>query len=273
MRMFAPLLLLALVTEPAAPVDEVPSVRLQLDLGALPDDDVTRGLEHFVRERQTEVIQDAGLTVRDDAPMEIRIRVSRYGDGDVHSRAELTLVDAGDGGAPREQRTVECELCSDGELVEEIGQEVGQLSTQVLHSNPEDEVEEEPSKVVVEPLQQPLRPPRPVVQDEVEPPVVEDRRLVGPLGFAGITALVAGAAGLATGIPLIVRRVELRVVGDGLEVRRTQPVGLLLTSIGGTLLATGSVLVAVDNVMLRKRRRIYVRSGPTGLGFTLAGRF
>jgi len=267
--MLAPILAFALAPAPTPTVEDTsPTVDLDIDLSALPADDVTKGLEYFLIEHQTEVIRDAGLEVEDGAPFVIRIKVSRYGDQDLHSRADVALLEVG-ADAPRVARTVECELCRDGDLVMKVGTEVGRLSAQVLYepATAEDEPDD-PGGVPAGEAAEPR------ADDQAgEPQTAERAKVIGPLGYAGIGSAVLGAAGLASGIPLALRSDESRGGADGAEIRRTRPTGIALASIGGALLMTGAVLVSVDLVRRGKQRRVSFLPGPTMLGISARGRF
>ncbi|MCA9705223.1 MAG: hypothetical protein KDK70_05145 [Myxococcales bacterium] len=269
--MLASLLALTLVPEAEPATDEVPSVGLEFDLSALPDDDVTKGLEIFLTEHQTEVILDAGLEVAADAPLVIRTRVSRYGDGGIHSRADIALLEVG-GAVPRAERTVECELCRDGDLVMRIGEAVSLLSARALYSSP---ALDDRSSDVTDATNEPSEPedePRPADEDDAHP-AGDKPRAIGRLGNVGIGALVVGATGLASGLPLALRGDQVRVGAMGAELRNPRPAGLVLTGVGGALLATGAVLVSVDVARRHKRRRVSILPGPTTPGLSVRGSF
>jgi hypothetical protein len=84
-------------------------------------------------------------------------------------------------------------------------------------------------------------------------PDAPGRRRMGPLGYSGIGAGLLGAAMLGTGVSLVRRPDEVR--GDQGAARgwTTRPLGIALTIGGGTALATGVVLIAVDLARGRER--------------------
>ncbi len=230
-----------------------PTVALEIDVSALPDDQVTADLEIWLTEHQTAILRDGGIETSADADNTIRVVVSRYGEGDVHYRATIVLVDR-----PTEavelERTITCELCRDTDLANEVGEEVARLSGRLLYAaQSTDGTDEQPEKAP--PSEEP--PGRaenfPTHRD---PTVHPKSRKIGPLGCAGIASIVAGAGALGTGIYLGVRPDDWRLVAGGTEQRTTRPAGIAVLSAGAAVLTTGVVLVVVDAVRRKPQRRV-----------------
>ncbi|MBK6917370.1 MAG: hypothetical protein IPH07_08230 [Deltaproteobacteria bacterium] len=138
-----------------------------------------------------------------------------------------------------------CELCTEAELVEHVGAAIVR---------------------VVEQLPPQTQPPPPRPLDEPVAGREQGRAPLGKLGKAGVGLLAGGAViGLAVGVPLLALRPK--ITSDGQErVERvgTKPIGIAMVAVGGALLVTGAVLLALDRSRARKSTRRAVL-GPGGV--------
>lgn len=246
-----------------------PTVSLDVDVSALPDNEVTADLRDWLVEHQTGVLRDRGIRTTDDTPTQLRLIVSRYGDGDIHYRATIVLFDQTTGAIELE-RTIRCELCRDTDLNTKVGDELARLSDRLWPSGSDD--------LATEPLTNPpkddaveadadgaeLEPDPP---DEPDALVPARSRRIGWQGAIGITTLGIGASTATAGITLASRSERTRL-DDGRVVRRnTRPAGLALVGVGSALLVTGAVLVSRD--VIRRRRHHEFSFTPTVAPATL----
>ena len=252
------------------PASDSPSVELEFDLGALSDDVVTKDIHKWLLEDETKVLADGGITIAEDAPHTIRVAVRRYGEGDIHYEATVTLRE-GDEAEPKAERTVTCEACSETELVAKVVNEVARVSGLIVYdADPQPETAD----------------PAPGTENagtgsdggENHGPAP---RAMGGLGYAGIGI---GAAGLATAIAggVYLARGD-RVVGDDGSrldlVEHNRRLGAPLLGVGIGAFVVGAIMVGVDVGRRAKQRKaknnqpvgIQVRPGFTGV--TLRGRF
>ncbi len=138
-----------------------------------------------------------------------------------------------------------CELCTEAELVEHVGAAIVRVVEQL-------------------PPQTQPPPPRPV--DEPVAGREQGRAPLGKLGKAGVGLLAGGAViGLAVGVPLLaVRPKTTSVEEERVERVGTKPIGIAMVAVGGALLVTGAVLLALDRSRARKSTRRAVL-GPGGV--------
>lgn len=260
----------------AAPPPDA-TVRLEVDVSALPKDRLAEDTRTWVLKHQTTAFQEAGFTVSEDASRVVRTEISRYGEYGVNTKARLIVV--GDEGLIRE---LTCEACRDSQFLDKVGQETAALAEQLR----EIEASREP---VVEPEPTIEQPPEAATQDEgTEPargeaPTDHDGAPLGAAGYAGIGALAVGA-GMTLGGAIVLLQGESSTLHPDrdrqLEVTDRAPLGAGLTSVGIGLLVTGAVLVTLDHTVLRKRRSSRAQASvvvpvvaPTGLGLSWAARF
>lgn len=246
-RLLSMLLALAIACAPWPAYAATPAtVRLEVDVSALPAGDVTERLEAYLVEEQTRTIVDGGLELADDSSNAIRVSISRYGEDDVHYRATIALLQ-GTSEAAVVERTITCELCRDGELVSRVAEEVARLSGRVLYGPEEQSDADHP---------QAQDPPQPEPETSATEGNDEKTRKVGPLGVAGIASLVVGVGATGGGIPLAVAPDQTRPAASGVERRTTRPAGLALVGVGTALIVTGAVLVTVDALRRKKARQV-----------------
>lgn len=191
----------------------------------------------------------------------VRIEVRRG------SEAELVAVD-------------ECKLCDEEKLAAKVASRVPEVLAYLVNEQEEPEA-------------QPREEPQPEAEPGASPPTQEQQpspeeddgpgyRRVGVAGYVGIASLALGVAGLAGGIPVLLEEPTTGARPNDdyvIETRDRVPLGATLVGIGGGLLLTGAVLVAVDQTVLRKRRArrgavtLVPSLSPTGANLGLVGRF
>lgn len=234
---------LVLGAVPSVAAAAPPEVSLDVDTSALPEDEVTDALEARMIEHQQRTLRDGGIEVVDDAEMQIRVVVTRYGEGDVHSAATVTLFEV-DSDQPAFERRLTCELCRDSELIATVGEEIARLSGRLLYApRPKAEAESVQSEPSAE-------------GENLQPQTDEAPQKLGTLGYAGIGSLAAGAGTLGAGVALALRPDEARLAGTHIERRSTRTLGLALVGVGSALLVTGAVLVTLDVVRRNKPRKV-----------------
>lgn len=236
----------------SAPAASEPRVSLDIDVSALPNDEVTKELQTWLRDHQTKILQDGGIEVVSDADTTIRISVARYGEGDVHYRATIVMIDRreGDGSvvAPRE---IECQACRDSDLAARVGEEVARLSGRILYAPSEPDSARNPRESALQP----------------EPEKSTSVRAIGPLGFSGIAVLSVGVGATIAGGLLAVKPAEWRPVSNGAEMRNYRPTGIALASVGSAVVLAGAAIIAVDVIRRRDKRKLTLLPtiGPSGL--------
>lgn len=240
-----------------------PRVQLEIDVSELPAGDVTNALQAYLVEEETRTLADGGVEVAADAPMTIRVTVSRYGEGDVNYKARIVLIPS-DSATSDVERVITCDLCRDGDLVMKVSEEVARLSGRVLYA-PREPVARKPE-------------PEQTSGQQGDPEATTARqkpRKLGPLGAIGIASAVVGLGATGAGIPLAIALDQTRPAASGVERRTTRPAGLALVGVGTALVVTGVVLVAVDVVRRKKARRVSVLPGlgPSSVTVSLSMRF
>lgn len=273
------LLAIAGVAAPAQAAEPAkPTVAVEVDVSALPDEEFTRYLKRDLTERQVRILADGGLEVADDANATIRVVVSRYGDHDVHYRFTVALFE-GDAETPKVERTLSCELCKDSELVTKVGEEVARVSGRLLFE-PEARPEDSPGPQPEHPegsANDGTTPPS--ERDPVHPP----GKRIGIAGYSGIAALPIGVGLMVGGVVALTKEPTVRIPPDRTpeeEVITHRRLGISLTTAGAVVAAAGVVLIVVDQTVLRKRRSerraaaiLHPSISPAGLGVSLTGRF
>lgn len=246
-----------------------PSLELEIDVSALPRDDETEGLRFLLVEAQTRILRDGGIAVVEDGSASARLRVvvSRYGEGDLNYRFTVMLLE---GEAMAVERTLTCDLCRDTELITKVSEEVARVSGRFAYER------EEAARVEGSASEG-----EPTGAEEGNP--AEKVRRVGGAGWAGI-GLAAAGIGLGIGGAVELARPstwDLRPDDNRYEVSvRPRALGAALLGVGGSLLVTGVVLLAVDQTVLLERRMRRVRRmalvpsfSSTGVGVSWSGRF
>lgn len=254
----------------ARAMEPEPTMALEIDVSALPQDGETEELRGLLLERQARILRDGGIALVEDVPdaAKIRVTVSRYGEGDVNYRFSVALLE---GRETTVERTLTCDLCRDTELVTKVGEEVARVSGRFMY-------EREAAAGT--------KPDEPVEGDGTDPsqgqPLADhEGKRVGATGFAGIAALVAGTGVAVGGLILLAKKPDVRLAPDDLQVEEVtthRRLGIGLSAAGAGVLATGIVLLVVDQTVLRRRRAkhhaVFVpTAAPNGFGVSLTGRF
>ena len=264
----------------AEPLGET-AVRIEVDVSALPKADVPENTRRWIVDNQTAVLEREGFVVRDDAIHAMRIEVSRYGEDGIHTKARLLLV-----GDPDSVREITCEACLNSQFLKKVDAETAVLAS---------ELRQKLAAAEPEPVSEPgpAAETEPAAADDVteeheeratsdEPSDRESKRL-GAAGYAGIGTLAVGLGVTLGGIIVLTEEPEERLQASSarfIETVHRRPLGGALTGIGAGVLATGVVLVVVDQTVLRKRRARRSAATslapallPNGAGLSWAGRF
>jgi len=231
------------------PSDDTRStVSLDVDLSALPPGEyTTEYIDENLAAHQARVLSEGGIDVVDDADATIRITISRYGEGDIHYRYSVALLEEGLD-APAVERTLACELCRESDLFIKVGEEVARMSGHLLYAPRSSQGTEE---ATTEP------PPT-----EEEPPPPRTRR-VGGVGWAGIAS---AAVGIAVGVGGVVdlrrppERLAQPLTDRQFRLERSRTLGRTLVGVGVGMVVAGAVLLVVDQTVLLERRRQRART-------------
>jgi len=271
---FMPLALMIAGTVAVAPATD-PAVALEIDLSALPDNDVTEYINDNLVERGVRVLHEGGVEVADDADSTILVTVSRYGDGDIHYEFTVALLEYGTK-VVIEERTLTCELCRESDLFAKVGQEVARISGRLLYSTTAvtDGGEGEDEGGETEGTQPETQP------EEIEPH--ERARRVGAAGYVGIALAGAGTGAAIFGLVALseppVRMVYAETDRSASETRSRRP--LVGGLVGAGLMLAGAALIAVDQTVLLENRRRSARSisvvpsfSPTGASLSWVVQF
>ena len=221
-----------------------------------------RRLNHELRA----IAKQRGIAVVPQTRGRIRVEVTdTSGKGTAFEYSVETTPWAADAGRTSEKGT--CAPCSDEMTVAKITGLFGARFDALADTTGE----APPSESAAEPVG-PKAPPPPSQQ-----PSDDDPKKVGALGWAGIGVALAGAATGGAGIVLLLRDDRVRVdPAAPLHVERTSTrrSGIALAVVGGALVISGIVMVAVDQVKRKRRRVAWAPAMAPGFaGFELAGRF
>ena len=259
--MIATTLTLGLATSLASP--SAPSeVSLRIDDSALLDHESATVVEHttlFVREDAAKAIgQDPDVTLVDDskaATILVTLSWVSYDD----SIYGVSIETQRDGEAPRVLERFECECINSG------------LAKAVVERIP----------AALEQLEPPANSQEPVVVGPAtgsvdDPPT---RRPLGPKGKAGIGLLAAGVAGVISGGIVFAQQRRYDEDDPEREIwsgRNFEPPGVAVMVAGGAIAVTGVVLLVIDRMQARPRKRAGVgaaRLTPSRRGLALTIRF
>lgn len=97
---------------------------------------------------------------------------------------------------------------------------------------------------------------------------------LGPMGWAGVGAVIGGVCSLGVGIGLLTLEPTV-VPHDESKLRTWEPGGIAFTVVGGAAIVTGVVLASVDGHRRARARRVAVTpwAGRRGAGLHLGFRF
>lgn len=229
----------------------VPNLLVWVEPG-VPDGERVGG---WVEERGAVVLREHQPALGDEDLVRVAVRGGPY-DYRIHIallRSKRLLKE--------QLEVIVCE-CSSDEMLERVGEAIGEGARRLTDAAGEEQAAEAEG--------QPAEP---------EPARVEtagDRkpRTLGAMGYAGIGVGVLGAGLVAAGIPLSLRADEIRGEPGSTSRYTTRPPGIGLAVGGGAALAVGITLVVVDVVRQRKSRVAVVPAVGRGqAGVSIAGRF
>lgn len=276
----------ATATANSEPEANATAVRIEVEVSVAPetslpaDDQTWKTMRRWVTDNQTSVLEDAGFVVSEDAAYVVRTELSVYGEYGVNTKGTLSLI--GDAGS---QREFVCEACKDSEILAKVDDETEVLADRLrakLSAGPEQEAQHASA---TEPESTAARRGNGNSGDSAvgNRPVDGEAKRLGAAGYAGIGSLVVGLGVTIGGVIVLAEEPEQRLQASSarfIETVHRRPLGGALTGIGAGLLATGVVLVVVDQTVLRKRRA-HRRSAatlapsilPNGVGLSWGGRF
>jgi hypothetical protein len=161
--------------------------------------------------------------------------------------------------------TTECRMCTESELIEQVGAAVVRVAKGLPPTEKADATEA------------PKVQPEETTQPDTSATTDDRRRPLGVMGKVGIGLIVPGVAALAVGIGLAAKEPE-RKMDMPREAVTTRPPGIALAVVGTAVAITGVVLVAIDRKRARSsasaRRPIVVPLASTDrFGLGLVGRF
>lgn len=244
----------------AAPM---PKVRLEVDTSALPESSATNLFAQWLAQDQTRTILDGGLEVSPTAPITIRLAVRRYGEQGGNYEATVVLLDVARK-VVYEERVIECNLCTDGQLIAKVSPEVARLAARVLYAPVGAEAEAEPEPEVPQEAPAPEAEEPLAVAERVSEPTPsgwQTRKRIGAIGAWGIASAATGLGATGAGIGLALAPDQTRAVQDHVELRSTRPVGIALVSVGTALMVTGAVLVTIYARRQRRANHVSVLPG------------
>ncbi|GEM_PF-3219254 len=198
--------------------------------------------------RRAEVLPGA---TEDDA--RIRIVVREFDGADQGYAFETSVVYRGTA-VEGSQQTIECKLCTEGELVDRVEDAIARL-VPVAREVSQAPV---PAPASSSPPSQSLGEPEVSAPPARLPPSRPPDR--GPLplkvyGRAGIGLMAAGLGVLVVGIGLTVNEPK-DDPEDKTYDRTTEPPGIALLALGATSLAIGAVLLVYDRRQAKRERRL-----------------
>ena len=238
---------IAAATEPAVALEVLSAVG-----GADAD-----ALEREVEGRVGHQLERLEVDVAPDSPNRLTVAIDWQDDARTTYAVTAVLVRDGEIVAHDERA---CELCSTGEVFEEIAVAVAE----VVEDLPEAAADPEAQS------------PADVAPPEARPSEQDPRRLTR-LGWGGVGLIAGGAVVGATGAGIWSRGEVVRPSSSDaavLEQRDYRGVGLGLVATGVALVASGVALVAVDAHRQRRRRfAVLPMPRPRFVGLAAAGRF
>ncbi len=257
---------LLVATEPApeaaqsAPDPATGAKAVRLDIVARVGEDDER-VQQIIAERLMTVVAALGAERSDSAGKTLYIVVESKGPDFV-----VKLATSRDDEPLARATEFACEACTGGQLLERLAEESEPVLQQLLA---ESQKPSPPSPVIPQPAEATAVPP-----DDAQSP----RRLTG-LGWAGVGLAAGGAAMLVAGGIVWSKGVQVRSDPDPrdgavLAARDFRPTGIALVATGGSLLATGIVMLAVDAHRQRRRHfAIAAHPCPGSYGVVASGRF
>lgn len=241
---------------PAADQDDAPAVEdeeiLRIDAAALGS-----GLEPLVEG----IREQAGQEVRgrDPAPGRVTIELTWLDTGSFAYSIRV-VVESAASGVSAITNIEACRQCTSDELVETVVAALKEALDDARAAADEAASAERPVPAT--------EPSRPVPATPTDAP---RRKRLTPMGWSGVGLLGAGVAGVATGATFVALH-ERPARSFPTKLRDYRPPGIATLAVGGGLLVTGAILVALD---LHRSRRLTATPllGPRGAAVTLGVTF
>jgi hypothetical protein len=220
-------------------------------------------IQRRIEERADVVLRDAEVLPGQDDDAVIRVSVKELTGDDPGFAFDLWVERAGE--EVGERRRVECNLCTETEIVAKAESEIGV----VVSALP---VEPEADAVSSTPLDDDPT-AGPMTETEHGDPSADTRVRLGPKGKAGIALLVTGTVAAGVGIGLAIPEWK-PVDGDPTREKSTRPIGIGLAAAGGAVLVAGAVLLGLDRKASRSSKPMLSLSpSRRGVGIRLSGWF
>ena len=219
----------------AAPASDVETVEARLQIDTSQSGGSPAVLARRLEERANIVLRHAKILPGDEGDVGLRIVVREIG-GDEPGYLIRFELRAANGASVMDDELVECELCTETELVARVETELQSLVATIR------EVSSEPT-----PSEDEDKDPA-----TVEPPPSDGRAAKGSAGLlaGGIAGLVLGGSSLAAGIGLAIPAPKV-AEDDPLDLITTRPVGYGLIAGGVVVAVVGGALIG----LAVKRRR------------------
>jgi hypothetical protein len=255
-------MLVAMAPTMARAIEPAPKRRATVEVDTSDVGDAGPIIQRRVEERADVVLRDAEVLpgVGSDDPI-IRIDIHEI-DGDDPGFSFDLHIEQG-GRAVGQRRHIECNLCTETEIVAKAELEIDAI----IEDLP---TEREAAPVTTGPglVEHPTAEPT-----DTGPSTDSKRAALGPKGKAGVGLLVLGGASAIVGIGLSIPK-WTPVADDPTRERSPRPVGWALVGVGGAALVTGAVLLALDRRAAAGRRtRAWVAPGRQMATFGLSRRF
>ncbi|HGG57199.1 MAG TPA: hypothetical protein ENK31_05335 [Nannocystis exedens] len=221
---------------------------------------VSRSLPARLEGLGLEMLRSEGMvtTVHGEYTVELVVApLGSGGDGYISTIAVLH----GDQEVLGSRHRVKCELCLEDELLTQLRDKLAATVVTIRDDRWPPPVVESESFTQPSPTSEHVASP---VCTPATVPESSERR-IGPLGSAGLGALVLGALTMTSGVALL-------VVGDerGRDVRRASSA---LLAGGGVAMVAGLGLFAVDRRHREPRHRLSPTASTSGAGLVWSGRF
>jgi hypothetical protein len=164
-------------------------------------------------------------------------------------------------------REIECNLCTEGELVDKVSDALAELVPTVVPEG-SDDPEGDPAFI-----------PPPAMAGSSDggatpKPKRVSKAKLGTLGYAGIGVAALGLLGVGVGAGLLAKNEGLKK-DDPSRLRNYTPPGAATLAVGGVALVAGVALIVVDQVKRKKGPDVAAAPflAPGSAGLAVAGRF
>ena len=265
MRIASTLLAVAIVgTAGPAHAAAAPERRASIEVDTSAVGEAGPIIQRRIEERADVVLRDAEVLPGEEDDAVIRVSVKELTGDDPGFAFDLWVEREGE--AVGERRRVECNLCTETEIVAKAESEIAvvvsalpveteddALPTTSLESDPAANAEGEGARA-----------------SDGE---VDKRRSLGPKGKAGIALLVSGTVAAGVGIGLSIPDWK-PLDDDPTKEKSTRPLGIALAAAGGAALVAGAVLLGLDRKQSRsKKPSLSLAPSRRGVGIRLSGWF